>query len=114
MLPASHNVMCIHVRIRVCVAPYSQSWISPEKMPVEERGKENIVPVRLLSRERPVFISVAYVICNALILYTLTLPSCHIDAKSSQRKNARLFTGIRCTVRYLTEAVYTSFQSSWF
>ena len=46
--------MRIHVRIRVCVASsvLSQSWISPEKMPlvVEERGKENIVPVRLLSR----------------------------------------------------------------
>ena len=37
-----------------------------------------------------------------------------IDAKSSQRKNARLFAGIRCTLRYLTEAVCTSFQSSWF
>ena len=48
---------------------------------VEESGKENIVPVRLLSRERLVCISVACVIGNALILY-YTLPSCHIDAKS--------------------------------
>ena len=43
--------------------------------------------------------------------YTL---SCHIDAKSSQRKNSRLFAAIRCALRYLTEAVYTSFQSLWF
>ena len=46
----------------------------------EERGKENIVPVRLLSRD-------ACVIGNALILYTL--PCCGIDAKSNQRKNSR-------------------------
>ena len=46
--------------------------------------------------------------------YFHTLPSCHIDAKSSQRKNSRLFAGIRCAIRYLTEAVYTSFQSLWF
>ena len=82
MLPACYNV----VRIRVCV--YSsvllQSWIPPEKIPfvVEERGKEKIVPVRLLCRERLVCISVACVISNALILYTL--PNCHIHAKSSQ------------------------------
>ena len=76
---------------------------------VEESGKENIVPVRLMSREtrlyqrrfrdreRPNF---------------YTLPSCHSDAKYSQPKNSRLFAGIRCALRYLTEAVYTSFQSS--
>ena len=57
---------------RSCVvAPYSR--ISLERMPfvVEERGKENIVSVRLLSRD-------ACVVGNAHILYTL--PSCHIDA----------------------------------
>ena len=27
-----------------------------------------------------------------------TLPSCHIDAISSQRKNSRLFAGIRCAL----------------
>ena len=115
LLPPCHNIMCIHVRMRVCVAPYSRnrSWISPENMMpfvVEERGKGNIVHVRLLSRERLICISVACAIGNALI----TLPSCYIDAKSSQRKNVRLFAGIRCTLRYLTEAVYTSFQCSWF
>ena len=31
--------------------------------------------------------------------------SCHIDAKSSQRKSNRLFAGIPCGLRYLTEAV---------
>ena len=73
---------------------------------VEQSGKENIVPVRLLTRlyqrrfrdrERAKF---------------YTLPSCHNDAKYSQPKNSRLFAGIRCALRYLTEAVYTSFQSS--
>ena len=45
---------------RVCSSVLSHSWISPEKMPfvVEERGKENVVPVRLL---RLVCISVACV-----------------------------------------------------
>ena len=44
--------------------------VSPETMPfvVEERGKENIVPVRLLSIERLVCISIACVIGNAFIL----------------------------------------------
>ena len=34
-----------------------------------------------------------------------TLPSCRIESKSSQRKNSRLFAGIRCALRYLTEAI---------
>ena len=36
---------------------------------------------------------------NTHIFYTL--PSSHIDAKS-QRKNSRLFAGIRCALQYLT------------
>ena len=68
---------------------------------IERRGKENIVPVRLLRRERLVCISVACVIGNYFQNY-YTLP---IDSKSSQRNNSRLFAGIRCALRYLTEAV---------
>ena len=58
---------CVYTR--VCSSVLSQSWTSPEKMPfvIEERGKENVVPVRLLSRERLVCISVACVIGNAQI-----------------------------------------------
>ena len=50
----------------MCSSVLSQSWISPEKMPfvVEERGKDNIVPVELLSRERLVCISITCVIGN--------------------------------------------------
>ena len=57
---------CRIVYARVCSSVLSHSWISPEKMPfvIEERGKENVVPVRLLSRERLVSISVACVIEN--------------------------------------------------
>ena len=62
MLPSLHVVMSRAYTL-VCVASYSRNHgrISPEKMPfvVEERGKENVVPVRLLSRERLVCISVA-------------------------------------------------------
>ena len=62
---------CVNICLcGVCVT-LSQSWIIPEKMPfvvVEEReGKR--VPVRLLSRERLVCISVACVIGNAVIIH---------------------------------------------
>ena len=52
------------------------------KMPfvVEERGKENIVPVRLLGRERLACISVACVIGNYFQNF-YTLPSRRIDSK---------------------------------
>ena len=47
-----HNVVQVvqAVKTRVCSSVLSHSWISPEKMPfvVEERGKENVVPTRLL------------------------------------------------------------------
>ena len=79
---------------------------------VEVSGKENIVPVRLLSREARLY-QRRFRDGEGANFYTLvTLPSCHIDAKYSQPKNSRLFAGIRCALRYLTEAVYTSFQSS--
>ena len=60
-----HNVVQVvqAVKTRVCSSVLSHSWISPEKIPfvVEERGKENVVPV---SSERLVSISVACVIGN--------------------------------------------------
>ena len=64
-------VQAVSYCIRVCVysSVLSHSWISPERMPfvVEERGKENVVPVRLLSRERLVCMpGFACVIGNAL------------------------------------------------
>ena len=92
--------MCVYACVCVC---NSQSWISPEKMPfvVEGRGKENIVHVKFLSRERLVCISIACVVGNALIL-----SGCLVVIIDAKRKNARLFAGIRCTLRYLTEAVY--------
>ena len=83
---------------------HDQSWRCPPFI-VEERGKENIV---LLSRERLVCISVACVIGNYYQFF-YTLPSCRIDSKSSQRKNSRLFAGIRCALRYLTEAAWYLF-----
>ena len=67
-----------------------------------EQREARLYHRRLRDRERAYF-------------HFYTLPSCHIDsAKSSKRKNSRLFVGIRCALQYLTEAVYTSFQSSWF
>ena len=66
-----------------------------------EQREARLYQRRLRDRERAYF-------------HFYTLPSCHIDAKSSQRKNSRLFAGIRCALRYLTKAVYTSFQSSLF
>ena len=42
-----------------------------------------------------------------------TLPR-SLVARSSQPESSRPFDGIRCTFRYLTEAVYTSFHPSWF
>ena len=85
---------CLYIRVCVCGSVLSQSR-SVLKMPfvVEERGKENIVPVRLLSRERLVCISAACVIGNYFQNF-YTLPSCRIDSKSSQRKNSRLFAAL--------------------
>ena len=59
----------------MCSSVLSHSWISPEKTPfvVEERGKENDVSVRLLSRERLVCISVACVIPSTSFLQYLLL-----------------------------------------
>ena len=76
MLPACYSV---------CGSVLLQSWISPEKMPsvVEERGKERraretpeqrearLYQRRLRDRERAYF-------------HFYALPSCLIDAKSSQ------------------------------
>ena len=107
--------MRIHVRIRECVAPYQCSWISPDKMPfvVEERWKENIAPVRLLSREQLVCISVACVVGN-LEIFTRCLAVISMRNLASERTLVYIFPGIRCALRYLTDTVYTSFQSSWF
>ena len=53
---------------------------------VEESGKENIVPVRLLSRERLVCISVACVIGNALIfIFTRCLAVISMRNLASER-----------------------------
>ena len=45
--------------------PHFLRWIGLEKMPfVDEKGKENVVPVRLLSKERLVFLDGDCVIAN--------------------------------------------------
>ena len=68
----------------------------------EERGKENIVPVTLLSRERLVCISVACVIGNYFqIFYTLV----SIRNLASERTLVYSLVAIRSALRYLTEAV---------
>ena len=95
MLPAD-DVVRIHVHI---VRGRCPSF-------VEGSGKENIVPVRLMSRETRLY---QRRFRDRERAYFYTLPS---DAKYSKPKNSRLFAGIRCALRYLTEAVYTSFQSS--
>ena len=72
----------------VCSSVVSQSWISPGKMSfvVEERGKENVVPVRLLSRERFVRIGVACVIGNVLIfIFTRCLAVISMRNLASER-----------------------------
>ena len=73
---------------------------------VEESGKENIVPVRLLSREARLY-QRRFRDRERAKLYTLPMV-----AKYSQPNNSRIFAGIRCALRYLTEAFYTSFQYS--
>ena len=75
---------------------------------VEESGKENIVSMRLLNREARLYLRRFRDRERANFH---TLPSCH-DAKYSKPNNSRLFAGISCALRYLTEAVYTSFHSS--
>ena len=127
----SHDV----VRIYTCTCVYARvtysrnhGRISPEKMPfvVEERGKENVVPVRLLSRERLVCISVACAIGNGQ--GNASPPKQRTQGKLDQdllrnrgtRNTPDSITSeaiekgellLRCALRYLTEAVYTSFQS---
>ena len=110
----SHDV----VRIYTCTCVYARvtysrnhGRISPEKMPfvVEERGKENVVPVRLLSRERLVCISVPCVMWNALI-FTRCLAVISMRNLASERT---LVYSLGFAA-LLNEAVYTSFQSSWF
>ena len=68
-----HNVVQVvqAVKTRVCSSVLSHSWISPEKMPfvVEERGKKNVVPVRLLSRERLVC-SISVALLTVLPMYS--------------------------------------------
>ena len=76
------------------IAVYSRNHgrIGPEKvMPfvVEERGNENVLPEACLYQRR---------LRDGERAYFHTLPSCHIDGKSSQRKNSRLFAGIRCAL----------------
>ena len=70
---------------------------------VEESGKENIVPVRLLSREAR-FYQRRFHDRERANFYTL--PNCHNDSISSLRKNSRLFAGIRYALRYLTQRMY--------
>ena len=98
--------MCVYASVRIL------SWISPDKMPfvVEERWKKNIVPVRLLSRVRLVCISVACVIGN-LESFTRCLAVISMRNLASERTLVYIFPGIRCALKYLTDAVYTS---SWF
>ena len=76
---------------------------------VEERGKENVVPLRLLSRERLVCISVACVMGNTL-LFTRCLAVISMRNLASERTLVYSLV----FVALLNEAVYTSFQSSWF
>ena len=86
--------------------------ISPEKMPfvVEERGEKNVVPVRLLSRERLVCsISVACVVGNALIF-----TRCLAVISTANLASERTLVYSLGFAALLNEAVYTSFQSSWF
>ena len=67
-----HNVVqvvqAVNTRVRSISSVLSHSWITPEKMPfvVEERGKENVVPVRLLSRER--------LVCSISVALLTVLP----------------------------------------
>ena len=72
---------------------------------VEESGKQNIVPVRLLSREARLY-QRRFRDRERADFYTLPI------AAVSMRNNIQPLVGIRCALRYLTEAVYTSFQSS--
>ena len=77
---------------------------------VKESVKENIVPMRLLSRVARLY---QRRFRDRERANFTRCPSCHIDAKYSQHpKNSRLFAAIRYALRYLTDTVYTSFQSS--
>ena len=88
-----HNVIQVVQAVNACVCSYvlSHSWISPEKMPfvVEERGKENVVPVRLLSRERLVC-SISVALLTVLPMYSTRikatggLESCALTALCSR------------------------------
>ena len=64
--------------------------ISPEKIPfvVEERGKENVVPFRLLCRERLVCISVPCVMGNAPIFTRCLREACERVVEIGERENA--------------------------
>ena len=63
--------------VRVCIVPYSR--ISLERMPfvVEERGKENIVSVRLLSRFTRCLavISMRNLASERTLVYSLAFPA---------------------------------------
>ena len=87
MLPTCNNVVRIHVRIVQRRCPSSRKWereYCARETP--EQREARLHQRRLRDRER-------FTCC---------------DAKFSQRKNSRVFAGICCPLRHLTEAVCLS------
>ena len=88
----------MYVRIRACDV-LSQSWKDQSREDAlrcrRERERERRACETPEQREARLY---QRPLRDVERTYFHTLPSCDIDAKSSKRKNSRLFAGIRCAL----------------
>ena len=95
--PACRNVTCVYAC--VCSFVLSQSWKDQSREDAlrrrRERERERRARETAKQREARLY---QRRLRDGERAYFHTLPSCHIDARSSQRKNSRLFAWIRCAL----------------